>query len=92
MKTFLIFIGVIFLVFITKNVILKTHSDNKLNRNIIYFDIKSIIKKGMTRKNVYKILNKEELKYHIDKNRDIEITGKGITIEINRKDKVVIVR
>ncbi len=92
MKTFLIFIGVIFLVFITKNVILKTHSDNKLNRNIIYFDIKSIIKKGMTRKNVYKILNKKELKYHIDKNRDIEITGQGITIEINRKDKVIIVR
>lgn len=64
------------------------YSEDKLNKNTVYYEIKSIIKKGMSRKEVYEILNKQEIRYHNDKNRDIDITGHNLTIEIDSADKV----
>ena len=46
------------------------------------------IKKSMTREQVYKMLKKEKINYHVDKNHDIEITGYCITIKFNEQNIV----
>lgn len=76
------------LLILYQNIVAPKYYQEKLNKNTIYRKIKNDIKKGAPRKEAYEILNKKEIKYHIDKNRDIDITGKGVIIEINDEDKV----
>jgi hypothetical protein len=50
--------------------------------------IKKDIKKGTSREDVYIILNNKKIKYYDDKNRNIDITGECIIIEIDSLNKV----
>jgi len=51
--------------------------------------IKSYIELNLSREEVYDILKKQEIIYHNDKNRNIDITGAGITIEFSSSERVI---
>ena len=83
-------IAIIFILLIFyQNVIEPRYHQEELDKKNAYHKIKNIIKKGSFRKDIYDILNKKKIKYHNDKNQNIDITGEGITIEINDKNQTV---
>ena len=85
----LIAIAIIFLsVFFYQNKIAPEYYKNRLKHNSIYNKIKYDIKQGTSRKEVYEILKKKGIEYHEDKNRNIDITGQGVTIEISNTNEV----
>lgn len=88
MKYFIVIVIIFVLLFLYQKKNGPKYKQEKLEEKSVYHKIKNDIRKGISRKKVYDILNKKEIKYHDDKNRNIDITGQGITIEINNSGNV----
>jgi len=81
---FLIILAILFLgynFFLNKKVVVLT--------NPIDILIKNNIQKGMKEEDAKSRLEELNMAYHIDKNGNIDISGQGITIEIDNLNKVI---
>ena len=81
---FLIILVILFLgynFFLNKKVVVLT--------NPIDILIKNNIQKGMKEEDAKSRLEELKIAYHIDKNGNIDVSGKGITIEIDNLNKVI---
>ena len=81
---FLIILAISFLgynFFLNKKVVVLT--------NPIDILIKNNIQKGMKEEDAKSRLEELKIAYHIDKNGNIDVSGKGITIEIDNLNKVI---
>jgi len=88
MNIFIVIFMLFALIIIYQNKIAPNYYKNELDKKYVYHKIKNDIKKGMSREEVYDILNNKKIKYHDDKNRDIDISGEGVIIEIDKEEKV----
>ena len=81
---FLIILVILFLgynFFLNKKVVVLT--------NPIDILIKNNIQKGMKEEDAKSRLEELNITYHIDKNGNIDVSGQGITIEIDSLNKVI---
>jgi hypothetical protein len=86
MKIFITLCILVALFLYQNNVTKQKNKEEILLKNKVFQELNDEIKVGMNILEIEEILKNKKISYYYDKNKNIDILGKGLTLEINSQD------